>query len=259
MILNGLITALRTLTVLPVPGRESDDFASSLPWFPVVGLFLGVILALPGQLWIHLVGGWTAGGAVLLLVGMIFLTRGLHMDGLADWADALGGRPDRETRLAIMKDSGLGAFGTLALIMDLLAKWAVLERILTFGSPWILLLPLIVSRTMMTELAAILPYARNGKGTGEPFVHGSSTRRRLTALLSGLLLSMAWGTAGLTVFTAGWVATRLFAVHCNKVFGGVTGDLLGALNEILETGLLFVCACVLPRPAALWYTVPGLF
>ncbi len=256
---NGLITALRTLTILPVPGRESDDFASSLPWFPVVGLFLGIMLALPGQLWGHLVEGWSAGGAVLLLIGMVLLTRGLHMDGLADWADALGGRPDREVRLAIMKDPGLGAFGALALITDLAARWTALERLLAVGSPWVLLLPLIVSRTMMAELAAVLPYARSGSGTGEPFVRGSSRRRRLTALISGLFLSMAWGTAGLVVFAAGWTATRFFAVHCSNVFGGVTGDLLGALNEILETGLLLACACVLPGPGTLWYTIPWLF
>ncbi len=259
MMLNGLITALRTLTILPVPGRESDDFASSLPWFPVAGLFLGAILALSGQLWILIMKDWAGGGAVLLLAGMILLTRGLHMDGLADWADALGGRPDRETRLAIMKDSGLGAFGVLALITDLIAKWIAFERIIVFESPWILLLPLIVSRAMMVELAAILPYARSGTGTGEPFVHGSSRRRRFIALILGLLLSISWGTAGLIVFSAGWAATRLFAVHCSKVFGGVTGDLLGALNEILETGLLLLCACVLPGPATLWYTVPGFF
>lgn len=257
--LDGLITALRTLTILPVPGRESDDFASSLPWFPVVGLILGVILAIPGRLWVHLVEGWSAGGAVLLLIGVILLTRGLHMDGLADWADALGGLPDRETRLAIMKDPGLGAFGGLALVTDLLAKWTALERILAFGSPWIILLPLIVSRTMMTELAAILPYARSDTGTGEPFVRGSSRRRRLTALISGLLLCMAGGVFGLAVFTAGWAATRLFSVHCSRVFGGVTGDLLGALNEILETGLLLACACVLPGPGTLWYTIPEFF
>lgn len=255
---SGLVTAFRTLTILPVPGGESDDLASALPWFPLVGLVLGGLLALAGCLWMHAVAGWSGGGAVLLLIASVLLTRGLHMDGLADWADALGGRPDRETRLAIMKDPGLGAFGAVALGLVLVAKWAALQRILELGDPWILLLPWIVARTMMAELAATLPYARPGAGTAGPFVHGSSGRRRLVAVILGLLLSAAWGGSGLLCIAAAWGATRLFARHCRKVFGGVTGDLLGALNEILETGLLLTLAG-LPGAAHLWYTGAGFF
>lgn len=257
--LDGLRTALRTLTIIPAPGREGDDLASSLPWFPVVGLVLGITLALTGHIWVHLVEGWSAGGALLLLMGAVFLTRGLHMDGLADWADALGGRPDREIRLAIMKDPGLGAFGGLALILNLLSKWTALERLLAVGSPWLVLVPLVVSRTMLVELASTLSYARMEAGTGEPFVRGSSNRRRLSALILGGLIVMAWGKAGLLLFAAGWIVARLFAFHCSKVFGGVTGDLLGALNEILETGLLMACACSLPGQGTIWYTIPALF
>ncbi|MCF8061880.1 MAG: adenosylcobinamide-GDP ribazoletransferase [Deltaproteobacteria bacterium] len=255
---NGLITAFRTLTILPVPGHESDDLASALPWFPLVGLLLGTFLALAGRLWTHAVEGWSGGGAVLLLIASVLLTRGLHMDGLADWADALGGRPDRETRLAIMKDPGLGAFGAVALGLVLLAQWTALERILDLGDPCILLLPWIVTRTMMAELAGTLPYARPGAGTAGPFVHGASGGRRLVALVAGLMLSTAWGAAGLLCFFAAWGATRLFARHCRKVFGGVTGDLLGALNEILATGILLAFSG-LPGPTHLWYTGTGFF
>ena len=253
---GGLVTAFRTLTILPVPGRESEDLASALSWFPLVGLVLGTLLALAGSLWIRAVEGWSGGGAVLVLIASVLLTRGLHMDGLADWADALGGRPERETRLAIMKDPGLGAFGAVALGLVLVAKWAALQRILDLGHPWILLLPWIVTRTMMAELAATLPYARPGAGTAGPFVNGSSGRRRFAAVLSGLVLSAAWGGVGLICIAAAWGLTRLFARHCRKIFGGVTGDLLGALNEILETGLLLSLAA-LPETAHLWYTGAG--
>ncbi len=186
------------------------------------------------------VPGWEAGGAILLLTASVLLTRGLHLDGLSDWADALGGRPDRETRLAILKDSALGAFGGLALGLALLAKWSALAYLLDLESPWFLVLPGIVSRTMMAELAATLPSARAGEGTAGPFVLGATARRRLGALAAGLLLSLAWQAAGILCFLAGWAGTRLFARHCRKVFGGVTGDLLGTLNEILEAGLLML-------------------
>jgi adenosylcobinamide-GDP ribazoletransferase len=259
MAFNGLTTALRTLTILPVPGRENGDFSSSLPWFPVVGLILGTAAALFGHVWFHVAGGWSSGGSALLLTGTVFLTRGLHLDGLADWADALGGRPDREIRLAIMKDPGLGTFGATALIADLLLKWVALERILAVGSAWTLLLPLVVSRTMMAEMASVLPYARSEPGTAEPFVRGASAGRRWAALILGFSLASMWGADGVLIFSGAWAATRLFSLHCSRVFGGVTGDLLGALNEILEAGILTACACVLPGPGALWYTIPGLF
>ena len=250
---HGVVTAFRTLTILPVPGRDSEDFGAALPWFPIAGLVLGIVLALAAWLLNHTLNGWFGGGAVLLLLGSVFLTRGLHLDGLADWADALGGKPDRGSRLAIMKDSRLGTFGGLALGVVLIAKWVALERILGMGSPWLIPPALLVSRSMMAELASTLPYARSGPGTAEPFVHGASKKRRLLALGGGLLFCAAWGPFGLLCFAAGWSATKLFARHCRKAFGGVTGDLLGTLNEILETGLLFLSG--LPVGAPLWYTM----
>ena len=251
--MQGLVTAFRTLTILPVPGRDSEDFAASLPWFPVTGLALGALLALAGVLWIRLVGTWFEAGACLLLAGSILLTRGLHLDGLADWADALGGRPERQVRLAILKDSSLGAFGGLALGMVLLAKWIALVRLLSLGAVGLIVPALIVSRTMMAELTATLPYARSEPGTAGPFVQGATGRRRCAALLIGLALCLAWGFSGVLCFALGWLGTRLFARHCRTTFGGVTGDLLGSLNELLETGLLFLL-CSLPCKGILWYS-----
>lgn len=251
--MQGLITAFRTLTVLPVPGRDSEDFAASLPWFPVIGLILGVLLALAGGLWDRFLGTWFEGAACLLLAGSILLTRGLHLDGLADWADALGGRPEREVRLAILKDSSLGAFGGLALGMVLLLKWVALVRLLSIGAIGWIVPALIVSRTMMAELTATLPYARSGPGTAGPFVQGATGRRRIAALVVGFALALAWGLPGILCFALGWLGTRVFSRHCRATFGGVTGDLLGSLNELLETGLLFLL-CGLPWGGVLWYS-----
>lgn len=251
--MQGLITAFRTLTILPVPGGDSEDFAASLPWFPVVGLALGALLALMGLVWIHGLGTWFEGAGCLLLAASVLLTRGLHLDGLADWADALGGPPEREARLIILKDSSLGAFGGLALGVVLLAKWVALVRLLSLGAIGLIVPALIVSRTMVAELTATLPYARSGPGTAAPFVQGATGRRRRTALLIGFTLCLACGIPGILCFALGWVGTRLFALHCRRSFGGVTGDLLGALNELLETGLLFLL-CSLPHGGILWYS-----
>ena len=251
--MQGLITAFRTLTILPVPGRESEDFAASLPWFPVTGLTLGALLALAGGLWVRCPGTWFEGAACLLLAASIMLTRGLHLDGLADWADAMGGRPEKEVRLNILKDSRLGAFGGLALGVVLLAKWAALARLLALGAIGSIVPVLIVSRAMMAELTSTLPYARSGPGTAGPFVRGATGRRRASALLFGFALCLFWGLSGILCFFLGWLGTRLFAHHCRTTFGGVTGDLLGSLNELLETGLLFLLCC-LPHGGILWYS-----
>jgi len=89
---DGLGTALKTLTLFPWPRRESEDFGSSLIWFPVIGLLLGLILYGINLLWGLLpFTPWPGAIALLLLAIDIYLTRGLHLDGLADWADSIGG------------------------------------------------------------------------------------------------------------------------------------------------------------------------
>ena len=134
---------MRTLTVLPVPGRDAGNMASSLPWFPVVGLILGWILcglAHAAQYVVDMVGPifapdtwypstpWHGGVAALLLIGGVVLTRGLHLDGLADWADGFWGGHDRDTVLRIMKDSHTGAFGNIAVTCMLLRGKRLLSK-----------------------------------------------------------------------------------------------------------------------------------
>ncbi|MCG6982088.1 MAG: adenosylcobinamide-GDP ribazoletransferase, partial [Deltaproteobacteria bacterium] len=104
--LRGLVTAIRTLTIFPVPGREASDYSSALPFFPVVGFALGALLWLVSLI-DRFIGdsGWPMGIAILMLVANIISTRALHLDGLADFADALGGGWDKRKRLEIMKDS----------------------------------------------------------------------------------------------------------------------------------------------------------
>jgi len=119
----GLVTAFRTLTILPVPGRDAGEMASSLPWFPVVGGVLGSLFAALALVTNELSGGhWPGGAAAAALAGGIVLTRAIHLDGLADWADGFGGGGDRKKTLAIMKDSATGVFGVTAIVAVLLIK-----------------------------------------------------------------------------------------------------------------------------------------
>ena len=241
--LDGLGTALKTLTVIHWPRRESEDFGSSLIWFPLIGLLLGLILYGINLLWELLpFTPWPGGTALLLLVMDIYLTRGLHLDGLADWADSIGGFFQREKRLLIMKDTSLGTFGVLALLVALLAKWLAFERLISCDSVVWLIMIFILSRGMMVELMTTLPYARAGEGMGQPFVAQSSTRHRVLTHAVTIVFCIPFGPVSFLLFCLGWLEIRLFGIRCRHEFGGITGDLLGTANEMVEITLLMVCA-----------------
>lgn len=240
---KGFSTALKTLTVIPWPGREGR-LASSLPWFPVIGLLLGLILYGLARLWGLLLpqDAWTGGAAMLLLAAGTGFTRCLHLDGLADWADSLGAMRTREKRLEIMKDSHIGSFGVIILILVLMARWTVFERILSSGSTiWILIIP-VISRDMMVELITTLPYARSGPGMGKDFVEGASPRHRWISHGITLVFCVPFGPCGLLIWVVALLATRIFRRRCLKGFGGITGDLLGTANEMVEILLLALCS-----------------
>jgi adenosylcobinamide-GDP ribazoletransferase len=242
---RGLITAIRTLTMLPIPGEDATRMSSALPWFPIVGLLLGGafygIAILPGLLRVTV---WSEGIAVIVVILSIFLTRAMHLDGLADSADGFGCRGDRVKILAVMKDPHIGAFGVIALITAILVKFVAIAKLVASGLPIVILAATVVSRTMQAELATVLPYARQEGGTAAPFVNGTTWLHRLTALGAGLLIlcGICGPVTGLIVFAIGWVICRLFGWWCKRKIGGVTGDLLGACSEIVEIALLFGAA-----------------
>lgn len=251
--MRGFTSAVRTLTIISWPGRESEDISSSLPWFPVVGVLLGLVVYGTGCICMLLpFTQWCAGVALIMVAMEVWLTRGLHLDGLADWADSIGGFHQRERRLAIMKDVSLGAFGVLVLILALMAKWLAFERILSSGSA-IWLLPIFgISRGTMVNLITTLPYARKGEGMGRPFVDGASMKHVFVAQSICLLFFLPFGLLGLVFFCLAGLITWIFQVRIRRQFGGITGDLLGTANELVEICLLILCA--LPGKGILYYT-----
>lgn len=251
--ISGLGSALTTLTVLRWPGAEGKDLSDSLPWFPLVGLIIGLILYAIGRIWSLLsFMKWPAGAALVMVAVEVWITRGLHLDGLADWADSTGGLLDRGTRLAIMKDVRVGAFGILVLIMALAAQFLALERLLSSGSLIWLPAVFMLSRGMMVELITTLPYARKGEGMAGPFVKGASQRHRMISHILSLGFCALYGPLGPALFGLAGLIVWLFRGYCRHRYGGITGDLLGAANEMVEVGLLMVCA--MPGKTVLDYT-----
>lgn len=244
--MRGLITALRTLTRLPVPGRDCEPFARSLPFFPLVGALLGLLIA-GAVLWITSSLHWTLGAGVAAALLGVWLTRGLHLDGLGDVADALGGGRTQERRLAIMKDPHLGAFGVMAIVALLLIKTAAYDRLAAYQAWRWLVLPPVLARTMLVALSLWLPYARREGGTARDFVEGARIGHLLAALCLAVVLSGAIaGITGVLLLGMSLLVTLGLRAWMRRNFGGITGDLLGMANELLEAVLLILLAAYAP-------------
>ena len=233
--------ALTFLTKLPWPWRgpaEPAALARSMFWFPWVGAVLGLVF------WLAWAGLQKIlpepAAAALLLVLTVWITGGLHLDGLADTADGLGGSRTPAESLRIMKDSRLGAFGVLSLILTLLLKFSLFLSLAapTGGTKALLFYP-VISRWGMVLLAYLSPYARPEGGLGQAMTLGVSPRVLAGASLSAAALSwVILGVPGLVLFTAAGALVWLGGLYCQHRLGGITGDVLGATNEILEVLVL---------------------
>lgn len=172
---------------------------------------------------------------VFLIVAFGAFTRGLHLDGVADSADGLWGGSDRQRRLAIMKDSRVGAFGALALLGVVLTKLRALDVLQSDGRSSALLLCPMYGRWACVVMAGLAVPARE-EGLGATFVRGVQLRELGFAstftLLAGLYVV---GIVSVVLF--GVLAGLAVAVtrYCARRLGGVTGDTLGAVGELVET------------------------
>jgi adenosylcobinamide-GDP ribazoletransferase len=229
--------ALTFLTKLPWPWRgpaDSGALARAMFWFPWVGLILGLLF---GGAWGYLHRLWPdAAAAGLLLALTVGLTGGLHLDGLADTADGLGGSRTPAESLRIMKDSRVGAFGVISLIVVLLVKFSLFLSVAAVpGAARALILFPVLSRWGMVLLAYLAPYARPEGGLGQAMTAGVSPRILGGASLSAGVLSLViLGTPGLLLFAAAGALVWLGSLYFQHRLGGITGDVLGAANEILE-------------------------
>jgi adenosylcobinamide-GDP ribazoletransferase len=188
---------------------------------------------------------------VTVVIASVILTRGLHLDGLADWADGFWGGRDREKVLAIMKDPHKGSFGVIALVCILLAKWVCLVRILSAGCEQWIVAALVISRAMQALLASTQPYARSGDGTAAAFVREARMVYGLVAVALGMAVLFGWfrlwpGSSThwlwMPAVAIGWLVTRAFGMWCRLRIGGVTGDVIGACSELVETVVLAIGA-----------------
>ncbi|WSQ15469.1 adenosylcobinamide-GDP ribazoletransferase [Streptomyces sp. NBC_01231] len=250
--LDGFRFAFGTLSVLPVRVSRWDREAArgGMLCAPLVGVVLGGLSAAVGLL-LLLLGTSSLLAAVATVAVPAVLTRGLHLDGLADTADGLGSGKPAEDALRIMKQSDIGPFGVIALVLVLFAQVAALSQL--YGDSWTGGAVAAVVSATAARLALTLA-ARAGVPAARPEGLGAAVAGVVpvrAALLTALGTVVAAAGAGALLGTYDIVRTALAVLaavgiaelllrHCTRRFGGVTGDVFGGLAETAATTALVV-------------------
>jgi adenosylcobinamide-GDP ribazoletransferase len=252
---NIFLGALMFMTRLPV-GKgyvfRSEELARSAVYFPIVGLMIGL---LGGLVLLCAEPFFPPVVAVLFCMGTtVVITGALHEDGLADAMDGLLGGQEPHRRLEIMRDSRLGSYGAVALWFSLTAKAFVLTALLEEGV-WKAVGALIVAHGLGRAAAVALlfshPYVRSDQSKAGPFGNAVTLKETVLAFVAPVFLSFALlgnrSVLILLVVAAGtWAAGRYF----RKKIGGITGDCLGAANQLIELVCYLSLVVGLPRETA---------
>jgi len=244
--LKRLLYDIQFLTRFPVRIKldvDETDLARGMALFPIVALLVGAVNA--GAM--ALIWAWTGSALVSALTAVAmnaYVTGGLHIDGLSDVCDGLFAGRERDKALDIMRDSRMGVFGGVGLFLDLAARWALIAAMIPRGLGFAVCAAIaapIVGR--MAQLTAALVGDSAREGLGSAYVKGMDNRVWCGGLLISLTLCLA-----LVQLRAIWV-TPVFLIlplmmvkFFDKRIGGITGDCLGAVNELAEIVMLLVLA-----------------
>jgi len=231
----GLWIALQFLTIIPVPKRfeaKLSYIGDSLVYFPLGGLFLGLILALISWALSYILPLQII--SALVVISLVVLTGAHHLDGLADTFDGvIAGRTVSE-RIAIMSDTRIGTFGTVAIAGLLLLKYAGFSSGI---EPGILILQPVLSRWSMVSLLFMYPTAKKA-GMCFSYKKGATIRKFLIATLITLVITVILaGWHGLILLACVFLISFCIGLWTKSRIGGITGDTCGALNEINEAAV----------------------
>ena len=236
-ILRDFLQAVRFLTLIPIPFfKKEGDLARSMFFFPLVGCLLAILTVflthiLSLDLFLRL-------EALGLMSFPILLSGGLHLDGLADFSDGFFGGRSKEDVLKIMRDSRIGAWGTLGILLVLFWKWELLTSLSVRTSA--LVLSMTASRWGQVALAYFLPYANPEGGLGQSVAKKVRVRELIGATAFLTIVIFFLKGPGILCLMALIPFLGALGFFFYKRIGGVTGDLLGAASELTEVYLLFV-------------------
>ena len=244
---RDLVTALCFLTRLPLPGlshrpcTQMHGPGQAMAAFPLAGLVLGALLVGLDRLLSFTAFPLTTRN-IQLIVALVALTGGLHLDGLMDTCDGLIGGHSAEQRLAIMRDSRVGSYGVLGGVCVVLLKVGALGAVPGSARALALLLTPMLGRWSLVLAAALFPPARPG-GLGAAFRAGVTPPRLAAAAVTCVLAACTiGGVVGTLALVAACVATWLLGRAITARIPGLTGDTYGAIAEVTEVVALFLLA-----------------
>ena len=235
--MRNFISAIQFITIIPLGKAETFDPPKMIPYFPIVGILLGILVVLFDHVASRL---WSIPVASLLdVIFLAILTGAFHLDGLGDSADGLLGQRSKEKTLIIMKDSRLGTMGLVAIVFGLALKWAGITGLDANRALLLVIVPAYARAGMLFGMR-FLEYGRPDGGTGVDFFKNKLEWTAFWGLIAPVVMSVFLG------WTAFWLnvnfvtLTALLIWYYKRRVGCITGDMLGAMAEVLEAGLFLL-------------------
>jgi adenosylcobinamide-GDP ribazoletransferase len=238
------LVAVQFLTIIPIRLKtvEPEDLARSMRWFPLVGFMIGLFLffvrtssvSLGFSIWVT---------ATLIILALTIASGGLHLDGLSDLCDGFYAGRTQEERLQVMRDPHIGVMGVIGIVFTLLIKWAILISLPNgYYSGVILILIPIISRWAMVIAAFFGPYVQNTKeGVGKLFVKNITLKEVFIATIITVVVSIALATIiGFLLMAISFLSVFIMVLIARRMLGGINGDVIGAINEVIEILVLFL-------------------
>lgn len=241
-ILRDIVAALSLLTRLPVRPNDAAVGANAAWAYPLVGVFAGLVAVATGYLALQ-AGLPPFAAGIVAIASQVLLTGALHEDGLADCSDALGARGTAEARLAIMRDSQIGTYGTLALVLSVVIRASLMGTLLQSSLFMAPIFAAMLSRATMPAIMALLPLARKdglSRLTGRPPFQTLAIAIGIAVLPVALWMGF-WAILPISAAAFGAVIPAHWA---NRRIGGQTGDVLGAAQQCAEMAVLMALISV---------------
>jgi len=239
--MKSLFLAFQFLTIIPIKIKKINEkeLSRSIAYYPVIGLLLGLFLLCANKL-LLILNLENFASSILLIVFLAIITGGIHLDGLADTADAFFSRKNKDEMLKIMRDPHIGVMGVVSIICVFLLKISFLCSVNISLKPISLLLMCILSRWSMVFLIFLFPYARQD-GKAKIYIQGCNYKIFFMAtMLTLIFIGLAWKIRALLIFILVLFFVYTIGKFISRKIDGITGDTIGAVNEIVETLVLLL-------------------
>jgi adenosylcobinamide-GDP ribazoletransferase len=244
--MKNFILTLQFLTRIPINVSldvKEENFIKGVKFFPIVGLIIGLINLLVYMLCSAILHHNTA--VILAVLSNIMITGALHIDGLADTCDGIFSARKRDRMLEIMKDSRIGTNGAVGIIFDLALRISLLLSINEVHIIKALLLSPVMSRTFMVVLMHYSVYARPEGGLGNMYIGKVGLKDTVITAITGVIISVSLlGYTGVIVIALNLFFILLYKIYITSKLGGMTGDTLGAGNEIIELSVIMIISII---------------